>query len=83
MSESLPLPEFARYAPKLGTVPVILTDGPLKGQKIYVLKERPGSFRIHGKRHGNHRIWITHYYVRQGNQYRHLRTDTDCIEERL
>jgi hypothetical protein len=83
MSESLPLPEFAQYTPKLGTVPVILADGPLKGLKVYVPKERPGSFRIHGKRHGNHRIWITHYYFRQGNQYRHLRTDTDCIEERL
>jgi hypothetical protein len=83
MNESLPAPEFARYTPVSETVPVLFADGPLSGLKLYVPKGLPGAVRIHGKRHGNHRIWITHYYIRQAGHYRHLRTDTDSIEERF
>jgi hypothetical protein len=80
MMDSLPFPEFARYERRPGMVPVVFSDGPLQGLKLYVPQKLPGRVRIHGKRHGNHKIWITHYYVRDGNQYRHLRTDIDRIE---
>jgi len=80
MNESLPLPEFARYSPVSGDVATAFTDGPLGGLKVYVPGNLPGIVRIHGKRNGNHRIWITHDYIRQNDKYRHLRTDTDLIE---
>jgi len=78
--ESLPFPEFAHYEPRRGLAPVIFLNGPLTGLKLYVPKELPGKVRIHGKRHGNHKIWVTHYYVRDGKNYRHLKTDVDRIE---
>jgi len=80
MNDVTPFPDFARYTPVPGTVPVVFADGPLQGVKVYVPQNLPGTVRIHGRRHGNHRIWITHYYARQGREYRHLRTDTDRIE---
>jgi hypothetical protein len=80
MSQSLPYPEFARYTPVPGTVPIVFADGPLMGLRVYLPRNLPGTVQIHGKRYGNHKIWITHYYARQGKIYRHLRTDMDRIE---
>ena len=74
--DSIPFPEFAHYEPRRGMVPVIFSDGPLNGLKVYVPKDLPGRVRIHGKRHGNHKI----YYVRDGKKYRYLKTDVDWIE---
>jgi hypothetical protein len=75
--------EYVGYPPDPEKVRVTLLDGPLSGVTVSVPPAFPPRIAIHGRRNGNHTIWITHIYHRTCMGYSHVSTSVDDVSSCL
>lgn len=71
---------FVSYLSTPGTVQTTLHDGPLRGVVVSVQDSLPPLIAINGKRNGDHRVWITHFYRRTLAGYSHVRTSVSNVQ---
>jgi hypothetical protein len=57
--------EVAAHVPLPGLVAVRLFGGPWDGRDVWVRDPQARLVLVHGPRHGDHRVWITHTYERR------------------
>jgi len=65
-----------------GAFPVHLHGGPWDGKDVWVDRPDAPFVRIHGPRHGDHRVWITHLYQRRDDRYEFVGTETVSVAAR-
>ena len=58
--------EIASHTVREGMFAVRLHGGPWDGRVVGVDDPQARLVAVHGPRHGNHRVWITHVYERHG-----------------
>ncbi len=67
--------EIASHWVQEGMYAVRLHGGPWDGKEVGVRDRDAVSLRVHGPRHGNHRVWITHLYRKRGEGYEFVSTE--------
>jgi len=67
--------EVAAHIPHPGLVAVRLFGGPWDGREVWVRDPEARRIAVHGPRHGDHRVWITHTYERRGQRYEFVSTE--------
>jgi hypothetical protein len=55
--------------------PVRLCGGPWDGKVVGVHDPTALLVQVNGPRHGQHSVWITHLYQRQGDHYEYVSTE--------
>jgi hypothetical protein len=68
--------EIASHTVQEGMFAVRLHGGPWDGKEVGVRDPDATSIRVHGPRHGDHTVWITHLYERRGGRYEFVTTET-------
>lgn len=81
MLSTMPV-EYAHYPPALDAQRITLHGGPLDGWEVGVRNPYAPTLRIHGPRHGNHAIWISHTYQLQDGRYIYSASECTSIETR-
>lgn len=71
--------EIASHTVREGMCAVRLHGGPWDGKDVGVRDPQANRVAVHGPRHGNHRIWITHVYERRGQGYEFVTTEVTTI----
>ena len=67
--------EIASHTVREGMFAVRLHGGPWDGRVVGVDDPHAPLVAVHGPRHGNHRVWITHVYERRGQRYEFVTTE--------
>jgi hypothetical protein len=67
--------EIASHTVREGMSAVLLHGGPWDGRTVGVFDPHAPLIAVHGPRHGNHRVWITHVYERRGQRYEFVSTE--------
>jgi hypothetical protein len=70
-----PRREIASHTPREGMYAVALHGGPWDGKEVGVRDPRAPLVAVHGPRHGDHRVWITHLYELRGGRYEFVTTE--------
>ena len=71
--------EIAAHRHHPGLTAMLLTGGPWNGREVWVSDSQARLVVVHGPRHGNHRIWISHVYQRRGECYEFVNTEIQTI----
>jgi hypothetical protein len=71
-------PEAACHSPD-GLHPILLHGGPWDGQVVGVRVRNPHLVRIHGPRHGQLTIWISHLYELREGRYEFVVTEEEPL----
>lgn len=71
--------EIASHTVQEGMHAILLHGGPWDGKEVGV--RNPGAHRvaIHGPRHGDYRVWVTHVYEKRGQRYEFVATEVTPI----
>lgn len=67
--------EIASHVPQEGMSAVRLHGGSWDGKEVYVRNSQIPLIRVNGPRHGQHSVWIMHFYQRNRDRYEFVRTD--------
>lgn len=62
-----------------GLHPILLQGGPWDGKVVGVRVENPPLVRVHGPRHGDHTVWISHLYESRGGRYEYASTEEEPL----
>ncbi len=73
-------PEIASHIVNQGMFAVRLRGGPWDGKVVGVHVAAPPLVQVNGPRHGDHTVWITHHYARQGDRYEFVYTEVTPLE---
>jgi hypothetical protein len=71
--------EIACHVIQEGMIGVRLHGGPWDGKEVGIRDSNATAIRIHGPRHGNHTVWITHLYERRENLFEFVATETEPL----
>jgi hypothetical protein len=66
---------LAHYPPQPEATRLRLHGGPLDGWEVGVEGPAPAGVRVHGPRHGDHTVWVTHTYVERDGRYEYAATE--------
>jgi hypothetical protein len=67
--------EIASHTVREGMFAVLLHGGPWDGRVVGVGDPHAPLVAVHGPRHGDHRVWITHVYEWRGQRYEFVTTE--------
>jgi hypothetical protein len=67
--------EIASHTVQEGMVGIRLFGGPWDGKEVGVRDPNAPLVQVYGPRHGNHTVWITHFYQRSGDGYQFVSTE--------
>jgi hypothetical protein len=72
--------EIASHTVREGLCAVRLHGGPWDGKEVGVSDPLAPVVAVHGPRHGDHRVWMTHVYERRGDRYEYRATEVIPLE---
>jgi hypothetical protein len=67
--------EIAAHIHRPGLTAVRLSGGPWDGRDVWVSDPQAALVIVHGPRHGDHRVWISHLYERHDQRYEFVTTE--------
>jgi hypothetical protein len=71
--------EIASHTVLDGMFAVRLCGGPWDGKEVGVRDPQATLVQVHGPRHGNHAVWITHFYEKRGDCYHFVTTEVTAL----